>query len=131
MGHGWHILGNVLGGPKPEHTFDPAATVVRCPLVRVVGAGTRKPHFTVWNHGWLMRAQQCQYYGRKRSRATAIAMYVAAVAIFAGFEVGMIFAIFVGRLQNLPSTRCLIYCSRRIEQGTWRLCGFSAYSAQY
>ncbi|KAI0820301.1 PQ loop repeat-domain-containing protein [Trametes gibbosa] len=37
---------------------------------------------------------QCQYYGRKRSKTTAIAMYITAVTIFAGFEVGMIFAIF-------------------------------------
>lgn len=49
-------------------------------------------------------AEQCQYYGRKRSKATAIAMYVAAVAIFAGFEVGMIFAIFVGRRPSLPGS---------------------------
>ncbi|CDO69640.1 hypothetical protein BN946_scf184851.g28 [Trametes cinnabarina] len=37
---------------------------------------------------------QCQYYGRKRSKMIAIAMFVAAVVIFAAFEVGMIFAIF-------------------------------------
>ncbi|OSD04843.1 hypothetical protein PYCCODRAFT_1443652 [Trametes coccinea BRFM310] len=37
---------------------------------------------------------QCQYYGRKRSKAVTIAMFVAAVVLFAGFEVGMIFAIF-------------------------------------
>ncbi|EIW59792.1 uncharacterized protein TRAVEDRAFT_28795 [Trametes versicolor FP-101664 SS1] len=49
---------------------------------------------------------QCQYYGRKRSKATAIAMYVAAVAIFAGFEVGMIFAIFPSyRAGNMAPVR--------------------------
>ncbi|KAH9857238.1 PQ loop repeat-domain-containing protein [Lenzites betulinus] len=37
---------------------------------------------------------QCQYYSHKRSKATAIAMYIAAVTIFAGFEAGMIYAIF-------------------------------------
>ncbi|KAI0331632.1 hypothetical protein GY45DRAFT_597002 [Cubamyces sp. BRFM 1775] len=37
---------------------------------------------------------QCQYYGRKRSKAVSIAMFFAAVVIFAGFEAGMIYAIF-------------------------------------
>ncbi|KAI0630579.1 PQ loop repeat-domain-containing protein [Trametes polyzona] len=37
---------------------------------------------------------QCQYYARKRSKAASIAMYFAALSIFAGFEVGMIFAVF-------------------------------------
>ncbi|KAI0653171.1 PQ loop repeat-domain-containing protein [Cubamyces menziesii] len=37
---------------------------------------------------------QCQYYGRKRSKAASVAMFFAAVAIFAGFEAGMIYAIF-------------------------------------
>ncbi|KAI8985769.1 PQ loop repeat-domain-containing protein, partial [Trametes punicea] len=37
---------------------------------------------------------QCQYYGRRRSKAVTVAMFFAAVVIFAGFEVGMIFAIF-------------------------------------
>ncbi|KAI0642112.1 hypothetical protein C8Q79DRAFT_275576 [Trametes meyenii] len=41
---------------------------------------------------------QCQYYAHKRSKATVIAMFIAAVAIFGGFEAGMIFAI-------LPSFR--------------------------
>ncbi|KAI0675689.1 PQ loop repeat-domain-containing protein, partial [Trametes maxima] len=37
---------------------------------------------------------QCQYYAHKRSKVTVVAMFVAAVAIFGGFEAGMIFAIF-------------------------------------
>ncbi|EIW58286.1 uncharacterized protein TRAVEDRAFT_148372 [Trametes versicolor FP-101664 SS1] len=39
--------------------------------------------------GWA----QCQYYGRKRSKWTSIAMYVAVMAFSAGFEVGMIYAV--------------------------------------
>ncbi|KAH9852645.1 PQ loop repeat-domain-containing protein [Lenzites betulinus] len=36
---------------------------------------------------------QCQYYGRKRSKWTAIAMYVGVLVLSGGFEVGMIYAI--------------------------------------
>ncbi|KAI0687151.1 PQ loop repeat-domain-containing protein [Cerioporus squamosus] len=36
---------------------------------------------------------QCQYYGRRRSRTAAIAIFLTSVALFAGFEVGMIYAI--------------------------------------
>ncbi|OCH96320.1 PQ-loop-domain-containing protein [Obba rivulosa] len=36
---------------------------------------------------------QCQYYGEKRSRTTAIIMAVTATAVTAGFEVGMVFAV--------------------------------------
>ncbi|RPD76397.1 hypothetical protein L226DRAFT_375270 [Lentinus tigrinus ALCF2SS1-7] len=36
---------------------------------------------------------QCQYYGRKRSRRTSILLYVSVMAISAGFEVGMIYAV--------------------------------------
>ncbi|KAI0358018.1 hypothetical protein OH77DRAFT_1449539 [Trametes cingulata] len=41
----------------------------------------------------LVSWAQCQYYGRKRSKAAAVAMFLVAIAIFAGFEVGMIYAI--------------------------------------
>ncbi|KAI0369137.1 hypothetical protein BV20DRAFT_1036659 [Pilatotrama ljubarskyi] len=41
----------------------------------------------------LVSWAQCQYYGRKRTKAAAIAMFLLAIAIFAGFEVGMIYAI--------------------------------------
>ncbi|KAI0630547.1 PQ loop repeat-domain-containing protein [Trametes polyzona] len=36
---------------------------------------------------------QCQYYGRKRSKWVAIAMYLGAMAFSAGFEIGMIYAV--------------------------------------
>ncbi|KAI0369152.1 PQ-loop-domain-containing protein [Pilatotrama ljubarskyi] len=35
----------------------------------------------------------CQHYGRKRSKAASLAMYAAVMALSAGFEVGMIFAV--------------------------------------
>ncbi|KAI0741628.1 PQ loop repeat-domain-containing protein [Daedaleopsis nitida] len=41
----------------------------------------------------LVSWAQWQYYGNGRSRVAAIAMFVGAVALFAGFEVGMIFAV--------------------------------------
>ncbi|KAI0766684.1 PQ loop repeat-domain-containing protein [Trametes elegans] len=41
----------------------------------------------------LVSWAQCQYYGRKRSKTVAITMLIVALAIFAGFEVGMIFAV--------------------------------------
>ncbi len=43
---------------------------------------------------WLADAlDQYQYYGRKRSKNMSIALFVAAIVLFAAFEVGMIFAI--------------------------------------
>ena len=45
----------------------------------------------------LMTSEQCQYYGHKRSKTVAIAMYITAVVLFAGFEVGMIYAVRVRR----------------------------------
>lgn len=41
MGHGRHIPGNVFGGPEPEYTSNPTATIIWCPLVRLLGAGMR------------------------------------------------------------------------------------------
>ncbi|KAI0731375.1 PQ loop repeat-domain-containing protein [Earliella scabrosa] len=41
----------------------------------------------------LVSWAQCQYYGRKRSRAASLALFVVALALFAGFEVGTIFAV--------------------------------------
>ncbi|KAI0687697.1 PQ-loop-domain-containing protein [Cerioporus squamosus] len=36
---------------------------------------------------------QCQYYGRERSRTTSVLLYVAVIAVSAGFEAGMIYAV--------------------------------------
>ncbi|KAI0794095.1 PQ loop repeat-domain-containing protein [Fomes fomentarius] len=41
----------------------------------------------------LVSWAQYQYYGRKRSKTVSIALFVAAIVLFAAFEVGMIFAI--------------------------------------
>ncbi|TBU30586.1 hypothetical protein BD311DRAFT_754599 [Dichomitus squalens] len=41
----------------------------------------------------LVSWAQCQYYGHKRSRTTAVVMYIAAVVLLGGFEVGMIYAV--------------------------------------
>ncbi|KAI0075326.1 PQ-loop-domain-containing protein, partial [Panus rudis PR-1116 ss-1] len=36
---------------------------------------------------------QCQYYGRKRSKTTSVVLFFVVLAIFGGFEAGMVFAI--------------------------------------
>lgn len=41
----------------------------------------------------LVSWAQCQYYGNKRSRSTTITIFIVMVAVFGGFEAGMVFAI--------------------------------------
>ena len=89
LGYCWSVLGDLFGSPKLEHPSNPPTATVRRAVVRIMGTGSsERASLCMYLPD---RSVQCQYYGRKRSKATSVVMFFAAVAIFAGFEAGMIY----------------------------------------